>query len=355
MSVANGGDSTVTIDGSGSFVQANEYADIGDRGTATLNITSGGQLFSQEGKIGRGGDGTVIIDGNGSKWNVGMNDLIVGESSTGTLIIQSGGEISAHELVIGQDSGSSGKLTLDGSNSSIHTSGLFVGFDGIGSFTIRNGATYSPGFTFDIGGSGQQSQGTVTVDGATSSLHMGDKPVGIGSLSGGSAENALIAQNGANISAPIYVRNGKLEIDSGAIVTASELHVGTGNGSTGNVFVQGSGSQLNASQSVELGEFGNANLLVQSGGSVTAPGIVLRTGPPGTDSSGSIRVKGPSNLTANEIRMVSSTATLEVSGGGHVWAKSTLELGSATLQLSGGSIDVGTLVGPPDRSGRGGR
>jgi hypothetical protein len=46
--------------------------------------------------------------------------------------------------------------------------------------------------------------------------------------------------------------------------------------------------------------------------------------------------------------MVSSTATLEVSGGGHVWAKSTLELGSATLQLSGGSIDVGALVGPPE-------
>ncbi len=157
MSVADGGQSTVTIDGVGSFVQANEYADVGDRGTAVLNITAAVNSLVKK-RIGRGGDGTVTIDGNGSKWNVGMSSLDVGESSNGTLIIKNGGELSTNELTVGHDGGSSGNLILDGPNSSIHSVNLLVGIDGNASFTIRNVTPHIRPVSRSASVVGQQSQ-----------------------------------------------------------------------------------------------------------------------------------------------------------------------------------------------------
>jgi hypothetical protein len=100
---------------------------------------------------------------------------------------------------------------------------------------------------------------------------------------------------------------------------------------------------------LDLGLNGDANLLVQNGGTVAAPRVRARSTSQFTGSKSTIQVRGGgSRLSADDLTMSGSSSTLEVGGGGHVALRYLLDMGNAALNLSGGSIDVGTLVGLPE-------
>ncbi len=342
MGSGNGQQSTGMISGVGSFVQAHEMASIGTQGKATLNISGGGQLFSRGGTIGSGGEGGVVISDNGSKWQVAEQDFSVGDSSKGTLTIQNGGALAlggSKTVGIGIKAGGDGYLYVAGASSQLSANRVEVGVGGHGMFTIRDGATVSD---LDVElASSSNSEGTFIVDNASLTGSMA-AVVNVGGFQGGTG--TFQVQNNGQVSANVHVRTGEVQVTSGGQLSASELVVATEDSEAGQVTVQGAGSHLQAGGEIALGALGDGHLLVQDGGSLNAPSIRLRIGTQAT-SSGSIRVRTAGTLTANEIFIGSSPATLEVSGGGYLQANSTLELGTGTLQLVGGRIDVGDV--PP--------
>lgn len=347
LAIGSGGgqQSSMTIDGPGTSVQANDHVIVGTQGKTQLSITGGGQLSSFRGNIGSGGEGSLIVTGSGSKWSLGVGGIHVGATTKGTLIIESGGAVELSDsIVVGAEPGSEGNLILDGVSSKLLASGAIVGPKGYGTFTIRNGATYSPTSEISLG-SLSGSEGTLIVDGQNSKLTSSPSGISVGGFIGGTG--TFIVRNHAMAQAKTNVSNGRIEVSSGGILNASDLYVAFGDGETGDVVVQGAGSQLNSPTQIELGTLGNANLLIQDGGAVTAPSVRLRVGVHAS-SNGSVRVRTGANLVVDDFSMDSSSATLEVSGGGHVWAKHSMRLGIGALQSSGGSIDVGTLIGPPE-------
>lgn len=338
MGSGGGQQSTGMIDGVGSFVQAHEMAIIGTQGKATLSISSGGELRSESGYIGNGGEGSVVISGSGSKWQLASQGFSVGDSTKGTLTLQNGGAISLGTPVrVGFTATGDGYLYLDGAGSQLGANRVEVGVSGHGMFNIRNGASVSD---LDVElATSSNSEGTLIVDNAH--LNGSSSFVNVGGFQGGTG--TFKVQNNGQVDATVHIRKGEVQVTSGGQLTTSQLVVATEDSESGQVTVQGAGSHLQAGSEIALGTLGDAHLLVQDGGSVNAVGIRLRTGVHAT-SAGSIRVRTAGTVTANEIRMDSSSATLEVSGGGYLKANSTLELGTGTLQLVGGRIDVGDVL-----------
>jgi len=167
---------TATVDGGGSSWTCNNYLHVGYRGGGTLHITNGAYVDSSEAHVGResGSTGEVTIDGAFSTLDTDGRMLHVGGYGAGTLNITNGGTLHSDIGKIAQSSGSTGAVTVDGAGSRWTNEGTYgwvsVGWRGNGTLDITNGADVS-----NTGGTiGGESLGTnvgtgvVTVDGAGS-------------------------------------------------------------------------------------------------------------------------------------------------------------------------------------------
>ena len=147
---------------------------VGQSGTGTLTIQSGGTVSNILGAVGNlpGSQGTVTVTGAGSLGRI-TGTVVVGGLGTGTLTIQNGGTVnSAGGGSVGQSAGSNGTVTVTGAGSAWNNSpggGLNIGSFGSGTLTIANGGMVinTTAFTANIG-NGAGSQGVVTVTGAGS-------------------------------------------------------------------------------------------------------------------------------------------------------------------------------------------
>ncbi|MGY2918364.1 autotransporter outer membrane beta-barrel domain-containing protein [Bradyrhizobium elkanii] len=359
-----GSNGTVTVDGFGS-VWFSPGVTVGVAGTGTLTIQNGGTVAGTNGLIGSlpGSSGTATVTGPNSSWNM-TDDLAVGANGTGVLTIKAGGTVSDRNGRVGFVPGSSGTVTVTGPGSSwTNSAELYVGTAGAGTLNIENrggvsngaGSNAYLGYIFG-------SNGTVTVDGAGSSLLVG-KELHVG-----------------------YVGTGFLNIQNGGAVSNDTTFIGSNVGSNGNVVVTGAGSSLSSADFLYVGYSGTGTLDIQNGATVTsAPsatrgiaGIGVIAGSNGTvtiDGPGSswthggilnvggggtgtltIRNGAVASMIGSDIGFLAgSKGTATVTGSGSSWTNSFAlfvgDAGTGTLTIQNGGIVTTPLFGVANQAG----
>jgi T5SS/PEP-CTERM-associated repeat protein/autotransporter-associated beta strand protein len=196
---------------------------------------------------------TVLNGGTGT-----TGPLVVGDFDAGKLTIQNGGALTVggpNFSAIGNHATGIGTVTVDGAGSTLTNNANFiVGFVGTGTLTIRNGGMLSS----LSGAIGQDSgsTGTATVDGAGSTWTM---------------NGGLDVGNNAGSAGTLTLRNG------GAVST-SFVGIANNAGSNGMVTVDGVGSTLTITSSGALlgvGGLGTGTLTISNGGTVSAPTVEI--------------------------------------------------------------------------------
>lgn len=306
----------LTIDGPTALMTSGAGIVFARAGTANASIINGGRLETYpdanqiQGIIGleSGSHGQVQIDGPDSEWSLGafplLGDLIVGDAGSAIIEVLNGATLRSHYsgANLGRGVGGSGFVTVCGPGSQwlIDTYDLIVGYDGYGELEVCDGGTVdlsvSGGFTGLIS-IGQVYEGDVNISGAGSTL-TGDIVVagdGLGTLSV-AAQGAVYTDT--LVSAKFPTGHGTILVDGvgssitcdgdfgqfiiggagtatasitgSAFVQCIQSIIADGTGSQGTVAV-GNGSQLSASEEILVGFSGTGLLVVESGGSATAP------------------------------------------------------------------------------------
>jgi T5SS/PEP-CTERM-associated repeat protein len=161
---------------------------VGVAGEGSLNITGGGAVSSNAGRIGRevGSTGAVVVDGHDSRWT-NAGDMLVGNAGTATLAIQNSGLVGNANGNIGVLPGSSGVVNVRGAGSLWSNGVVAVGIMGRGELHIADGAV----ITSTNGRIGREagSSGAATIDGmgsmwtASGVMTIGLAGAGVGTLS----------------------------------------------------------------------------------------------------------------------------------------------------------------------------
>ncbi|MGE3241964.1 MAG: hypothetical protein AB7G28_18425 [Pirellulales bacterium] len=135
-----GSSATATVDGVGSLLRSQTNLVIGSQGSASLNITGGGQARGFFTYVGRGASaaGTVKVSGAGSLFRSGDCYIGRGEIGDGDVTVENGGAMRTSNGYIGSSAGSS--VTVDGAGSSwVATQLVQVGRVGLGTLRITQG------------------------------------------------------------------------------------------------------------------------------------------------------------------------------------------------------------------------
>jgi T5SS/PEP-CTERM-associated repeat protein len=196
-----------TITGAGTEWEQDGGMNVGFRGTGTMNVQAGALIHSSDGIIGRFpvATGTVAVSGANSAWNVD-NDLHAGgnadgDGGTATLNVSSDGNVSVGNLLRVWDGGTvnltGGTLTA---KTIQHNDGGAFNFTGgtlhVETFTgnlTNSGGTLAPGAspgTTTIAGDYTQSSGTLQIELASPSSF--DKLVVSGNLTLGGTLNVSL-------------------------------------------------------------------------------------------------------------------------------------------------------------------
>lgn len=336
---SNGGSITFnTLSASGSF----EYLSIGNDGVGTLDIGNGADITSTTSYVGynNGSMGTATVNGSGSTWNTGIYSIFTGYYGTGTLNITNGAGVTNSTAWIGYASGSTGNVTVDGFDSTWDTAGLYVGSTGTGTLNITNGADV----TSDSGyvGSNTGSVGTVTLDGSGSTWDTGISTLNVGYYGTGTFN----ITNGADVTSG----TGNIGFQAGSEGTVTvdgysstwntglySIYVGTNDNATATLNVSND-AQVTTTNYLVIGAKGTVNL---SGGKLSAGNL---TGP--ADSL---------NFTGGELEITTGDVTISGSdplgsylsmGSGQILdvAGSTTVKAASTLNVNSGMVTTGTTL-----------
>ncbi|MEX0612005.1 MAG: hypothetical protein WD738_20210 [Pirellulales bacterium] len=305
---ASGSIGEVNVDGIGSTWTNSGDLFVGYNGNGTLEITDGGNVTNFIGIIGRftGSASSVIVDGSGSTWTNNGGAAIVGYAGAGTLDVTNGGQVTSRYYgFIGDPTGSS-RVTVDGAGSSWTISDLGeldVGSNnGFGTLEVTGGGhvTNVVGFIGKYFGGG-----AATVDGVgslwtnSSYLSVAEESDATLDISGGgqvtntdayiawlSNKTGTVTVNGAgstwtstgNVSVGSGNAHGKLELSAGGQAASASAVIGYGDGSTGEVAVDGIGSMWTITNDLNVSldfDGGDANLTVTNGGVVSAASVIV--------------------------------------------------------------------------------
>jgi T5SS/PEP-CTERM-associated repeat protein/autotransporter-associated beta strand protein len=318
--IGDNGYGTVTVTGTGSKWTYTEALYVGNSGTGSLVIDSGGVVSNTTGGFTYLGDnagsvGSVTVSGSGSTWT-NPSDLYIGYSGAGMLDVDSGGVVTNNSgqygAVIAFDVDSSGTAAISGTGAKWTDNGILeVGGSGTGVLEITGSglvtnddgfAGYNPGSNGSVTVSGTGSEwknlgllvigeygsGTLAVSGhglvSSSSGYIGDVGVGAVTVSGSGSD--------WDVAGDLYVGNygsGTLAVTGSGLVTGTIGYIGDEAGSTGSVTVSGSGSKWTNTGNVYVGASGTGTLLIQGGGVVSGDNGYIGFG---SGSTGSATVSG---------------------------------------------------------------
>jgi T5SS/PEP-CTERM-associated repeat protein len=363
MGYSQGGNGTLTVDGSGSNWTGNALY-MGYMGSGTLNITNGASVSTNHTSIGAlaGSSGTVTVDGIGSTLT-SSSELSVGgdSSSTGSLTVTNGASVSAGYGFIGFDGGS-GVATINGAGSKMTISNdLSVGFNAAGTLNITNGASVSVTGGTTIGTQGTinfgANGGTLTTTG-TLSIASSAQLLGSGTISSSGIVGDLnlvfnashgvtqsialnngvtlnLSQSGSSGLGVGYYGSGTLTIADGVNVASSGGTLGYYAGSTGTATVTGAGSTWTNSGNLAVGNYGTGSLAIVNGGNVTTSGWLSVGASAG--GSGSVTINGPGS-TLNSGYITVSSGSLHITNGGSASSfQSTIGTNSSVMVDGAGS------------------
>lgn len=356
------GDGTVNVDGSGSELRLRSdglaFVQVGREGIGRMNVTNGGSVVVDDPdklgqfRIGQGSlsTGTVTVDGTGSSVDAGSSTR-VGISGTGTLNITDGGTFESTEFLTATGSGSTGNATVSGVGSTLN----LLGVDGQGDGAVAL-----------IGLNGQSvmnvnSGGTVNIDASSETVTNLNGGLIVGGSSGASGTgNGTVNVDGAGATVNVVHSNatqqigrngtGALNITNGGKVTNaagdSIAVVGRTANSVGNVNVTGAGSEwqagsdlfigtdVNFSTRTAIGNGGQGTLNVANGGSVVSGEIVNAAG--GTITGGGGTISGNITNDGGTIAAGNSPGLMNVFGN-----VGLLGGGSMEIELAGTVFDSG--------------
>ena len=320
---------TLLVTGSGSDLSLGNNIFINNNSSVTL--ADGATAKSFRIWIGdQGSPGTARMTvRDGARWTMdpSLNPstysvLTVGRRANGELSIESGGVVSGQRTTIGGEAATgtpnvSGVVTVKGAGSQLATNEFMnVGELGSGTLSILQGGTVTSGSATI--GTLATGRGTITVDGAGSSLIVGKAASAL-------SRTFVIGNNGnAN----------SLTISGGGLVEAYDsLTVGRQLGATGNsVTVAGAGSRLWVNGGFVVGRNGTNNAaVVREGGRLETAGSAWIGGAMGAPSTGN---------------------HVDVTGNGSAWLLGgNLSIGDSMAPLKDGAEDTPAPVPNPSASG----
>ena len=326
--------STTTISGEGNFT-LNDGSGLTVKTGGTVTVGTGGTLAAESGSnlnVSGGGltvsGGTLNVDG----------DLTVSSGRTVTVssgAVTVGGTFTA---VAGStlDVSGTGKLTVSGGTSNV-SGEVKVGSGG--TMTVSSGTlTAESGSKLNVSGGGG-----LTVSGGKLEAVAGSTL----NLSGGGG--LTVSGGGAlDVGGTLTIGNGKVTINSGALIAGSSLDLSGGGELTvsgGNLAVT-NGSKLDVSGTGKLTVTGGTSnvggeVKVGPGGTVTiSNGALTAASTLDLSGGGGLTVSGGGKLDVREALTVGN-GTVTISNSGTLTAENSLDLsGGGGLTVSGGKLDV---------------
>jgi T5SS/PEP-CTERM-associated repeat protein len=310
-----GSNGALTVSGPTASFDSN-WLSTGYHGDGTLTIEDGGSV-SVLNKTGLGeqtnGVGTAVVTGASSTLNA-MGWMDVGSYGHGTLTVEDHGRVTGGGVYIGGGPSGFGQLYVDGAGSILDPGFMAVGAQGQGELIVRNSGIAMAQNGIVIGGN-VGGVGSATVSGAGSEFH---------------------ATWYLAVGAEGY---GSLLVEDGAVAEAdNSFTIGAQATGSGDAHVTGTGSRLEGAWNVLVGEHGEGELTVDSGGVVTSPGWLITGLHPGSD--GTLHVgPGGTARTDQQVQiadLADSTGDVVVSG-----LDASLE---ATWWINVGNQGQGTLT-----------
>lgn len=181
--------------------------------------------------------GTLNI-ANGARMTGTLSDVNIGQSGTGTLVISSGGTFDTGIAKLGINAGDIGVATVTGPNSTWRVnSGLDVGIAGSGTVSILNGGTVSAS-SFTTVGAGTGGNGTIVVSGTGSTWDSNGNSMVVGA--GTNSVGFVRLENGGKIVSST-INQGQFTlgdvagslgtvIQTGGTATVTAVMIGSGTG-----------------------------------------------------------------------------------------------------------------------------
>jgi T5SS/PEP-CTERM-associated repeat protein len=291
--------------------------------------------------LGRGATSNLYVSvGSTLVSDAGMS---IGETSYGALSVDSGGIVNTSHISMGLTAGVTGSVHVNGPSSKLNSNSILsIGDKGTGSLLINNGGDAHSLYA-TIGYTGT-SHGVATVSGSGSTwdvsntISIGEYGDGILNITSGALvtsafEGGLIGQN-AGSSGDVYVAG------SGATWNTTELCIGgdiDSAGGVGLVTVQ-TGGTINVSDTVRLWPNATVNL---NGGTLSLKAIDLRGGKL-KFNAGTVAFTGIPTLDAATLDAVLGAGTA-ILGGRTLSVAGTATL-AAPITLNGGTLAVGNLA-----------
>jgi len=303
--VNNGAIAVVT--GAGSLWQSGVQMRVGDQGSGTLNIEAGGRVVSagnNAGLVGVGGDSSVTITGTGSEWFADGSRVYVGHVYAASLTLANGGRLqigagSNGTLQAGIDPAGAGGTIIVGAaeGSPAAAAGtLSLGFVELVSSSSKMVFNHTDGaYSFVPLASGD---GSVRQVAGTTVLNAANTYTGGTFVEGGTLRAGIA---GALVGNTVYtVNGGTLDLNNFALTmsslsgTGGQVALGSGNltvnqagntsfaggiSGTGNLVKQGAGTLALSGASTYLGSTSvTAGKLVVNGSIASSSGLTIAAG-----------------------------------------------------------------------------
>jgi T5SS/PEP-CTERM-associated repeat protein len=298
---------------------------VGDNGQGTLTLEEGADAFAYVTVVGysQEASGTIYVRGLGSTLDLESNTYI-GNGGTGSLSVTSGGRVnSSSSLNTGYSDTGSGSISVAGDGSELSAAQFYLGYNGNGSLNVTSGGRFST--TIAYLGYSATSAGSATVSGA------GSRWDASGSMSVGNAGSAelRVHDGGAVTSTSGYLgdgsdsfgrvevtdddsswtmsstlrvggfSSGELAVTSAAEVSASIVEIGYGTASVGQALVSGQDSRLQADY-LDVGVNGSGVLSVTDGAALHVT-YDLEINNPASAAAGELHLDGGSVYVGDDL------------------------------------------------------
>jgi len=330
------GPSTIDVTGNGaSLTTSGHLALSSNSGAGTLTISGGGSVSSVNASVGSGGSsrsGTATVSGTGSSWS-SSGWLAVGDTGTGTLTVSSGGSVSADIAYIGYAASGNGTATVSGSGAKWTSTGDFdIGRSGTGVLTVADSGKVTAGGTLTIARNAG-STGTLNIGADAGSAAAAAGTLDAGTIAFGSGTGAIVFNHtGTDYTLDADITgNGSIDFKSGTTKLTGDLSGFTGSTtvSSGTLQVGNGGTSGSLSGNVT----NNSAVVFNRSDAMSYSGVISGTGSLTKDGSGTLMLSGANTFSGGT---TVSAGKLVVNG-----STGAITLNAGTL---GGSGTVGAVT-----------